>query len=211
MATGRIIVHEDIAERFVAGLKEGIRTMASSLTSLPLLVSTASKARLQKLVSASLKAGAVSEFGDDPLRTTMTDTAFVPMILRNANENTDIWQEEVFGPVVPFKVVQGDEEAIRVANDTKYGLSASIFSQDLRKAFSIAKRLEAGSDIHPLQCLGKKTDMIQIFRAVHINSMTVHDEASLPHGGIKNSGWGRFNSSAGMEEFLVTKTITWDD
>ena len=49
------------------------------------------------------------------------------------------------------------------------------------------------------------------FRAVHINSMTLHDETALPFGGIKNSGWGRFNSTCGMEEFLVTKSVTWDD
>lgn len=47
--------------------------------------------------------------------------------------------------------------------------------------------------------------------AVHINSMTVHDEPVLPHGGVKNSGWGRFNSSQGLEEFLVTKSVTWMD
>ena len=48
-------------------------------------------------------------------------------------------------------------------------------------------------------------------RAVHINSMTVHDEPVLPHGGVRNSGWGRFNAAEGLEEFLVTKTVTWKD
>ena len=47
--------------------------------------------------------------------------------------------------------------------------------------------------------------------AVHINSMTVHDEPNLPHGGVKMSGWGRFNASAGLEEFLKMKTVTWTD
>lgn len=49
------------------------------------------------------------------------------------------------------------------------------------------------------------------YRAVHINSMTVHDEVVLPFGGVKNSGWGRFNEKQGIEEFLVTKTVTWKD
>lgn len=49
------------------------------------------------------------------------------------------------------------------------------------------------------------------YRAVHINSMTVHDEVVLPFGGVKNSGWGRFNERQGIEEFLVTKTVTWKD
>jgi acyl-CoA reductase-like NAD-dependent aldehyde dehydrogenase len=49
------------------------------------------------------------------------------------------------------------------------------------------------------------------YSAVHINSMTVHDEPVLPHGGVKNSGWGRFNGTQGLEEFLVTKSVTWVD
>lgn len=49
------------------------------------------------------------------------------------------------------------------------------------------------------------------YRAVHINSMTIHDEPALPHGGVKNSGWGRFNTTQGLEEFLVTKSVTWMD
>lgn len=48
-------------------------------------------------------------------------------------------------------------------------------------------------------------------RAVHINSMTIHDEPALPHGGVKESGWGRFNTEQGLEEFLVTKSVTWMD
>lgn len=48
-------------------------------------------------------------------------------------------------------------------------------------------------------------------RAVHINSMTIHDEPVLPHGGVKNSGWGRFNADEGLNEFLVTKSVTWMD
>ena len=50
-----------------------------------------------------------------------------------------------------------------------------------------------------------------IISAVHINSMTIHDEPVLPHGGVKNSGWGRFNGNMGLDEFLVTKTVTWKD
>lgn len=53
--------------------------------------------------------------------------------------------------------------------------------------------------------------IVGLYRAVHINSMTIHDEPALPHGGVKNSGWGRFNTSQGLEEFLVTKSVTWMD
>lgn len=56
-----------------------------------------------------------------------------------------------------------------------------------------------------------RTGLMLVCRAVHINSMTIHDEPVLPHGGVKNSGWGRFNASQGLEEFLVTKSVTWMD
>jgi acyl-CoA reductase-like NAD-dependent aldehyde dehydrogenase len=55
----------------------------------------------------------------------------------------------------------------------------------------------------------RRTGVLIKGRAVHINSMTIHDEANLPHGGVKKSGWGRFNNSAGLEEFLYTKTVSW--
>lgn len=50
-----------------------------------------------------------------------------------------------------------------------------------------------------------------LYSAIHINSMTIHDEPVLPHGGVKNSGWGRFNAAEGLNEFLVTKSVTWMD
>lgn len=81
-----------------------------------------------------------------------------------------------------------DEEALSVANDTEYGLAAAVFSKDLRRALRIAKNIETG--------------------AVHISSMTVHDESALPHGGIKSSGYGRFNGV--IDEWLRTKSITYD-
>jgi acyl-CoA reductase-like NAD-dependent aldehyde dehydrogenase len=82
-----------------------------------------------------------------------------------------------------------EDEMIELANDTEYGLAASVYAEDLRTAFRVADRLDSG--------------------AVHINSMTVHDEFSLPHGGVKKSGFGRFNGAQGLDEFLYYKTVTW--
>jgi acyl-CoA reductase-like NAD-dependent aldehyde dehydrogenase len=92
---------------------------------------------------------------------------------------------------VSLFTVDSDDDAIRLANDTEYGLSASIFTEDLRRAFRIAKKIQSG--------------------AVHINSMSVHDESALPHGGHKSSGYGRFNGVEGLEEWVQTKTVTWKD
>ncbi|KAF1962130.1 aldehyde dehydrogenase family protein [Byssothecium circinans] len=189
MATDHIIVQSSIAAQFSQILKEGLAKGAGEQP-LPRVVSNASKSRLQGLLSQAIDKGASVVFGDGG-KETLPGTALIPTVLEGVDQSTDIWDEESFGPVVALTVVGSEEEAVNLANGSRYGLSASVFTKDLRKGLAIAKRLESG--------------------AVHINSMTIHDETALPFGGIKNSGWGRFNAEQGMEEFLVTKAVTWDD
>jgi acyl-CoA reductase-like NAD-dependent aldehyde dehydrogenase len=100
----------------------------------------------------------------------------------------DIYKTESFGPTVSLIPIETEEEALRIANDTEYGLTAAVFTDDLRRGLRLARNIESG--------------------AVHINGMTVHDEAALPHGGVKSSGYGRFNA-AGLEEWVKTKNITF--
>lgn len=100
-----------------------------------------------------------------------------------------LYDIESFGPSVSFFTYDREEDAVALANNTEYGLSAAVFTENLGTAFRIADVLESG--------------------AVHINSMTVHDEFALPHGGVKSSGFGRFNGYQGLEEFLYCKTLTW--
>jgi acyl-CoA reductase-like NAD-dependent aldehyde dehydrogenase len=92
---------------------------------------------------------------------------------------------------VPLYTINSDEEAIELANDTDYGLSAAIYTEDLRWGLRLAKKIKSG--------------------AVHINGMSVHDETALPYGGFKKSAYGRFNGLEGLEEWVQTKTITWKD
>jgi vanillin dehydrogenase len=99
-----------------------------------------------------------------------------------------IYYEESFGPVVSVVRVSSDEEAVRVANDTAYGLTAAVFSKDIPRALGIARRLQTG------MC--------------HINGATVHDEAQMPFGGSKESGYGRFGGRAGIEQFTELRWIT---
>ena len=80
------------------------------------------------------------------------------------------------------------EEAIRLANDTEYGLSAAVFGRDVNRAFEIAKRIDSG------MC--------------HINGPTVHDEGQMPFGGVKASGYGRFGGKAAVEQFTELRWIT---
>jgi acyl-CoA reductase-like NAD-dependent aldehyde dehydrogenase len=99
-----------------------------------------------------------------------------------------IYGEESFGPVVAIVRVSGVDEAVRVANDTEYGLSASVFGRDIARALDVAKRIESG--------------------ICHVNGPTVHDEAQMPFGGVKASGYGRFGGKAGIAEFTELRWIT---
>jgi succinate-semialdehyde dehydrogenase/glutarate-semialdehyde dehydrogenase len=114
--------------------------------------------------------------------------AFYPVtVLAGVRPGMPAYHDELFGPVAAIISVSGEEEAIRVANDTGFGLGAAVFSRDLERAERIAaKRLEAGS------CF--------------VNSF-VKSDPRLPFGGIKESGYGRELSSFGIREFVNTKTI----
>ena len=99
-----------------------------------------------------------------------------------------IYGEESFGPVVCVVRVNGVDEAVRVANDTEYGLSAAVFGRDIARAYEVAKRIDSG--------------------ICHVNGPTVHDEAQMPFGGVKASGYGRFGGKAGIAEFTELRWIT---
>ena len=99
-----------------------------------------------------------------------------------------IYAEESFGPVKPVIRVKGVDEAIRIANDTEYGLSAAVFGRDIARALGVAKRIQSG--------------------ICHINAPTVHDEAQMPFGGTKASGYGRFGGKAAIDEFTELRWIT---
>jgi acyl-CoA reductase-like NAD-dependent aldehyde dehydrogenase len=114
-----------------------------------------------------------------------------PIVVGGVNKDMELYYTESFGPSVSVISVESEEEAVAIANDTEYGLSSAVFTENLARGLRIARQIESG--------------------AVHINAMTVHDESNLPHGGAKMSGWGRFNGSWGIEEFLRIKTVTYQE
>ncbi|MDO8480728.1 MAG: NAD-dependent succinate-semialdehyde dehydrogenase [Nanoarchaeota archaeon] len=111
---------------------------------------------------------------------------FAPCAVSNVTKDMKIIKEEVFGPIAPIIVVKTDEEAVRVANDTPFGLGASVWSKDLERAQKLAEKIQAGT--------------------VAINEM-VKSDARMPFGGIKKSGVGREFSHYGLKEFVNVKTI----
>jgi benzaldehyde dehydrogenase (NAD) len=113
---------------------------------------------------------------------------FPPTVLAGVTPEMRIYGEESFGPVVGVIDVDGPDEAIRVANDTEYGLAAAVFGRHVPTALDVARRIESG--------------------ICHVNGSTVHDEAQMPFGGVKASGWGRFGGTAALEEFTELRWMT---
>ena len=109
-------------------------------------------------------------------------------VLENVTPAMRIYAEESFGPVVSIVRAQDTDDAVRIANDTEYGLSASVFTANIAEGFRVASRIRSG------MC--------------HINGATVHDEAQMPFGGVKASGYGRFGGKAGIAEFTDLRWTT---
>ncbi|OCT47508.1 Vanillin dehydrogenase [Cladophialophora carrionii] len=187
MATERILVNRKIADEFREALK---KTVEQVFADTPQLVTSAPVVKNKKLLEDAISKGANVVFGD-PKHNDESPTKMKPVIIENVNEKMDIYHTESFGPTVSIYIVEDDEEAIRIANDTEYGLASAVFTEDLKRGLSLARQIESG--------------------AVHINSMSIHDEPALPHGGVKKSGFGRFNGLPGLEEWVRTKVVTWKD
>ena len=180
MGTERVVVLRPAFDEFLAILKKEAEAFKG--TGSAVTTQFAEKASL--LVQSAVKQGAQLEFGQPVIQ----NAALQPTILTGVTPDMDLFYTESFGPTISLTAVDSVEEAITLANDTNYGLATAIFSRNIPRAIKVARRIQTG--------------------ACHINAMTVHDEPYLPHGGVKDSGYGRFGAQWGMDEFLQVKTIT---
>lgn len=187
MSTDRIIVEKAVAKEFAEELKGAIEMMFPKSGEALVTWTDASVKKNKALVADAKSKGANVIFGDAEAEEASANR-LRPVVVGGVKKEMDIYYTEAFGPTVSLFEVENEEEAVKLANDTEYGLSSSVFTSDLAKGLRIARKIESG--------------------AVHINGMSVHDEPSLPHGGVKSSGWGRFGSP-GLEEWVKTKTITY--
>ncbi|TPM29824.1 aldehyde dehydrogenase [Mesorhizobium sp. B2-3-5] len=190
MSTERLIVDEKIADEFVAKLA----ARASKLPAgdprgnvvLGSLISSQAADKMEELVADALAKDASLAAGGKRSGTVVEAT-----VLDHVTASMRVYAEESFGPVKPVIRVKGEDEAVRVANDTEYGLSSAVFSRDIRRAMAVAARIQAG--------------------ICHINGPTVGDEAQMPFGGVKGSGYGRFGGKASIAEFTDLRWVTIED
>jgi len=188
MSTERIVVDAAIADDFADKLAAKAATLVAgdprrANTPLGSVIGLEAVERIDALVKDAVARGARIIAGGHARGTLMDAT-----VLDHVTSAMRIYNEESFGPVVSIVRVNGVEEAVRVANDTEYGLSSAVFGRDITRAMAVARRIESG--------------------ICHINGPTVHDEAQMPFGGVKASGYGRFGGTAAIAEFTELRWIT---
>ncbi|WP_028208672.1 aldehyde dehydrogenase [Paraburkholderia nodosa] len=188
MSTERIIVDDSIADAFVARLGERARALPlgdprKGPVVLGSVVDMSTVERCNALIDDALAKGATLVCGGKADSTLMPAT-----LLDHVTPEMRLYHDESFGPVKGIVRVRGEDAAIACANDNAYGLSSAVFSRDTARAWGVAQRIESG--------------------ICHINGPTVHDEAQMPFGGVKESGFGRFGGKAGIAEFTELRWIT---
>jgi salicylaldehyde dehydrogenase len=189
MSTERLVVDEAVADEFVAKFAARAKELVmgdprvNPACVIGPMVASESGTRLNAMIDDALAKGAVLACGGKANGAIMAAT-----IVDHVKPGMTIYGDETFGPITTVVRVKGVEEAVTVANDSDYGLSAAVFGRDVTRALDVAMRIESGS--------------------VHVNGSTVQNEAQAPYGGTKNSGYGKFDGRAVIDEFTELKWIT---
>lgn len=188
-AAKRFIIHQDIADQFLRKFTDAFRQVKlgdplDESTTLGPLSSKEALDTLSQQVSEAVQKGAKLHLGGKPAKS--EGNFFEPTILTHIARDNPAYFEEFFGPVAQIYVVNNDDEAVRLANDSHYGLGGAIFSRNIKRAKQMASRIETGM--------------------VWINWLT-DTAAELPFGGVKCSGFGRELSDLGIKEFVNQKLV----
>lgn len=187
MALNRIIVDKEIHDEFVnefvklvGGLKYGDPSDPSTFVG-P-VINKEQVGRIQKDLNESIEQGAELIYGGK-----VEGNLMQPTVLKNVANDMPIAQNEIFGPVAAIIQAEDEKDAIQIANDSPYGLSGSIFTEDRHHGVELALQIETGM--------------------MHINDQSVNDEAHVSFGGEKESGIGRFNGEWAMDKFTTVKWV----
>ena len=193
----RVYVMGDIADRFIDGVVEGARTLKvgnpmDGDTEIGPMVSEDQFELVRELVEDAVANGATLHCGGETeVPGFERGRFFAPTVLTGVRPDMRIMQEEIFGPVIPITVVDSEEEAIRLTNDSEFGLGTSVWTLDRDKGERIAKRIESGM--------------------VWINDhMYSHGVCACAWGGVKHSGLGRAHSKFGFYECVNIKQVAWE-
>jgi acyl-CoA reductase-like NAD-dependent aldehyde dehydrogenase len=193
IASKRFIVSKKIANEFIEKFAQKAEKLKvgdplSDDTDMGPLVNAEGLNKIDSIVKDVVKEGAEVLTGGERIKS--KGYFYKPTVLKNVSPKMRVAQEEVFGPVAPVMVADDDMQAMKLANDSQYGLGASIWTQDLDKAESLSKIVQSG--------------------IVSVNNVVASDPR-VPFGGVKKSGFGRELSRYGMLEFVNIKSIRFYD
>lgn len=188
MSTDRIVVDECVADSFVQKLVARATPLVVGDprrhdVALGAMISPEAAARVSALVLDAVEKGAVLVRGG-----VAEGAVMQPTVLGHLTSAMKIYSQESFGPVVAVIRASDESHAIRIANDSPFGLSSAVFTRNAARGLRVAAQIESG------MC--------------HINGPTVHDETNMPFGGVKESGYGRFGGKAAIAEFTELRWIT---
>lgn len=188
MSTERLVVDEKVADTFVDKLAAKIATLRAGdpqdpASVLGSLVDSGAGERIKALIDDAVEKGARLVCGGQ-----LDGSILQPTLLDRVDASMRLYREESFGPVAVVLRGTDDEALLALANDSEFGLSSAIFSRDTSRALALAQRVESG--------------------ICHINGPTVHDEAQMPFGGVKSSGYGSFGSRTAIDQFTQLRWIT---
>ncbi len=194
MSVERLIIEEMVMEPFLEELLPLVNQLKQGSGADDDIGSMTSRMQIdivKQQVEDALEKGAVLLAGEHPSKWDLDSMFIKPLILSQVTEDMMIMQEETFGPVLPIISAEDEEDAVRIANGTRYGLNASVWSRDKEKARRISSRLQSG--------------------AVLINDVLITvANNNLPFGGVKDSGIGRYHGENGIRMFCHEKAVMED-
>ncbi|RAK98072.1 aldehyde dehydrogenase [Aspergillus ibericus CBS 121593] len=183
MSTDLVLAIDAIHDKLVSHILALLQQFASPHR----VITPSSKRKLNGLIDDARAKGAKIHTASNKSEILGNETDYPATVIEGLTPEMEFFTVESFGPIMGIVRVKDEAEAMDLIQQSSYGLSAAVFTASHFRALQLARKIPAG--------------------AIHVNSMTVHDEATLPHGGHGDSGWGRFGAKWGLEEFLQTRTV----